>query len=790
MQFGATTAEIPESSTEYERYRDYDAGHGLRAQLREYNRWWVDNVPYIDLPDANVKKMSYYRTFLNRFNLFDGDIPGNDFQFPVSIEGVLGYNNAIQLTQPMHMQDLKYFRDPLYSYGDWVSSGESSKCTAFTDNPGNTANWNNNIQQWIGAEAWQAYLVHGGERAILRNLAKYAECDVKGQLAKFDDNHNSLVEYASGFYTGNDSDAVALAFYNTPGTGRNAIGRAQDRTETAFWHSTARVSAQLYALLGESAKAAEMTALADTLKTRGAEPLGRHGQGLQAARRRDRQPDPVEGPAELLAVRRGPGPEHGEYRQALRYWADAAQYSIMPFYTANRADKAAAAAAGKPGSNNFSNINATLQARLYARALREYPTDYITPDMYRKLLEWLSWTQYVNGDNRYPDNNEYFSNWNPATRTMSRSSIHHNILGAYNFMIIDDIAGLRPRLDGDVELWPIDVGYDHYLIDNLSYHGQDLSIVWDRPGDGARHYGATPEGMSVYLDGSRAFTVDDIAHVRWDSAAGTVSVLDSSATVVTFTRGAALPAATCVSLTHNARVADMFQKAGVELSPLVNLAQGRPVSASFTAPDTALAYAVDGFSISGPAVAPGSYVMTPSYAAPNTIWGTKGSPNPEDWLEVDLGAARRFDSVKLYFYSNKEFGIGPPQGPAVEGNTYREPARYTVQYHDGAGWVDVPAQVGRPAVPRANYNHATFTPVTARRLRVLMAPQAGYGVGVKELQVFDSGSVTSVPGTVGGTVPPTLSLTLGAAASFGAFTPGVAREYAASTTANGDRDRR
>lgn len=40
------------------------------------------------------------------------------------------------------------------------------------------------------------------------------------------------------------------------------------------------------------------------------------------------------------------------------------------------------------------------------------------------------------------------------------------------------------------------------------------------------------------------------------------------------------------------------------------------------------------------------------------------------------------------------------------------------------------------------------------------------------------------PGTVVGTVPPTLSLTVGAAASFGAFTPGVAQTYAASTTAN------
>ena len=34
---------------------------------------------------------------------------------------------------------------------------------------------------------------------------------------------------------------------------------------------------------------------------------------------------------------------------------------------------------------------------------------------------------------------------------------------------------------------------------------------------------------------------------------------------------------------------------------------------------------------------------------------------------------------------------------------------------------------------------------------------------------------TPVSGGVGGTVPPTLSLTLGAAATFGAFTPGVAQ---------------
>ncbi|HEY6891642.1 MAG TPA: chitobiase/beta-hexosaminidase C-terminal domain-containing protein, partial [Solirubrobacter sp.] len=42
---------------------------------------------------------------------------------------------------------------------------------------------------------------------------------------------------------------------------------------------------------------------------------------------------------------------------------------------------------------------------------------------------------------------------------------------------------------------------------------------------------------------------------------------------------------------------------------------------------------------------------------------------------------------------------------------------------------------------------------------------------------------TDTPGTVGGSVPATLALTLGAPATFGAFIPGTAKEYTATTTA-------
>jgi hypothetical protein len=47
-----------------------------------------------------------------------------------------------------------------------------------------------------------------------------------------------------------------------------------------------------------------------------------------------------------------------------------------------------------------------------------------------------------------------------------------------------------------------------------------------------------------------------------------------------------------------------------------------------------------------------------------------------------------------------------------------------------------------------------------------------------------AGAFTDATGGVGGTVPATLSLTIGAPAQFGAFIPGVGATYEASTTAN------
>ena len=68
----------------------------------------------------------------------------------------------------------------------------------------------------------------------------------------------------------------------------------------------------------------------------------------------------------------------------------------------------------------------------------------------------------------------------------------------FNDLIITGLVGLRPRPDGLLivnPLLPSDT-LTHFAIDNLLYHGHDLTIFWDSDGT---HYNKG-QGLHVWVD--------------------------------------------------------------------------------------------------------------------------------------------------------------------------------------------------------------------------------------------------------------------------------------------------
>ena len=733
-----TTEEIPESTEQYLRFAGLGNLEAVRAQKAEYNLYWAENLPYIDVPKKAVQKAIDYRWWLERFNSLDANIPGYDYQYPVTIEGVLGYNNAIILTQPMHLQDTKWLRSPYLAYGQLLSAGNSSQSSAFLDNPGNRNNWNNHYGQYLAEAGYEAFNVIGGGAELAENLAYYFGHDATGQLDHYG-NHiegRDLIAYRNNYMTGNDADTISM---HAPGTGTwKAHG------ENAYVWAAADAAAKLYEQLGNTEQAKYYRDLADKIKADVLELMWceeckkfeTYAVRPTGTQHNANQPNLVKytesNNYNYFAVGLVPDDAASvtKYKEALKAFSNGKEFPIFPFYTANQVHNQEVS-----GSNNFSNINFTVQLRLYESALRTYDKEqtYITDDMLAMMAEWMAWNVYPDaGDVRYPNNNEFHNIDGRTYENYYRSWIYHNILGNYTYLFIEDMAGIQPRADEKIELSPIDFSYDHFMVNNVRYHGHDLTVVWDKPDDGKTWYNECPEGYSLYIDGTLAFTLKDLAHVVYDSATKEISFPDGAVEIVTNNGGAAIPTAMNTAITEE-KVLNMLEKSGVH--GMTNLAEGAEVTATFT-PDKARAaswaekHRADGSDTTSKAVnetVPDPQAVVDGTTVDMPFWGNYGSVNERDSLTLKLSSKQTVDMATLYFYNDRQT------------NGYSEPSKFAVEYWDGEAWQAVRQQTRNPSAPRANYNAVYFAPVETDQLRFTFTNKDKGFTAVTEIQLFNEG---------------------------------------------------
>ena len=733
-----TTEEIPESTEQYLRFAGLGNLEAVRAQKAEYNLYWAENLPYIDVPKKAVQKAIDYRWWLERFNSLDANIPGYDYQYPVTIEGVLGYNNAIILTQPMHLQDTKWLRSPYLAYGQLLSAGNSSQSSAFLDNPGNRNNWNNHYGQYLAEAGYEAFNVIGGGAEVAENFAYYFGHDATGQLEHYG-NHiegRDLIAYRNNYMTGNDADTISM---HAPGTGTwKAHG------ENAYVWAAADAAAKLYEQLGNTEQAKYYRDLADKIKAdvlelmwcEECQKFETYAVRPTGTQHNANQPNLVKytesNNYNYFAVGLVPDDAASvtKYKEALKAFSNGKEFPIFPFYTANQVHNQEVS-----GSNNFSNINFTVQLRLYESALRTYDKEqtYITDDMLAMMAEWMAWNVYPDaGDVRYPNNNEFHNIDGRTYENYYRSWIYHNILGNYTYLFIEDMAGIQPRSDEKIELSPIDFSYDHFMVNNVRYHGHDLTVVWDKPDDGKTWYNECPEGYSLYIDGTLAFTLKDLAHVVYDSATKEISFPDGAVEIVTNNGGAAIPTAMNTAITEE-KVLNMLEKSGVH--GMTNLAEGAEVTATFT-PDKARAaswaekHRADGSDSTSKAVnetAPDPQAVVDGTTVDMPFWGNYGSVNERDSLTLKLSSKQTVDMATLYFYNDRQT------------NGYSEPSKFAVEYWDGEAWQAVRQQTRTPSAPRANYNAVYFAPVETDQFRFTFTNKDKGFTAVTEIQLFNEG---------------------------------------------------
>ena len=133
---------------------------------------------------------------------------------------------------------------------------------------------------------------------------------------------------------------------------------------------------------------------------------------------------------------------------------------------------------------------------------------WIDENLNPKTGDWISRTRLKSWKN---------GTWDAGKGGKERGKDYNH--STYCDLVITGLVGLRPRADDVVEVNPLlpEGTWDYFCLDNVSYHGRTLTILWDKSGE---KYGKG-KGLRVFADGREVAAADSLRRVSGRLVPGT-----------------------------------------------------------------------------------------------------------------------------------------------------------------------------------------------------------------------------------------------------------------------------
>ncbi|KAI9751497.1 MAG: hypothetical protein M4579_006033 [Chaenotheca gracillima] len=153
-----------------------------------------------------------------------------------------------------------------------------------------------------------------------------------------------------------------------------------------------------------------------------------------------------------------------------------------------------------------------------ARIARENRSSVITPEFFQQAMSTYARTNYKDGvpytaEAHYPT----IDTWSGDTSNHSEHYLH----STYFDNVFTNLFGIIPTLDDRLEMMPlVPDNWTYFAIENIPYHGSLFSIVWDQNGD---HYPSAngSKGLSIYSNGSLLHSQSDLSAFNVSLSNGT-----------------------------------------------------------------------------------------------------------------------------------------------------------------------------------------------------------------------------------------------------------------------------
>jgi hypothetical protein len=306
-----------------------------------------------------------------------------------------------------------------------------------------------------------------------------------------------------------------------------------------------------------------------------------------------------------------------------------------------------------------------------ANVIRNYKQNFVNKKDYFTQLKIFTLTHRKNGQPYIAEANH------PETGSWSgHDNIGHSehyFHSAYIDEIITGLVGLEPKETDSISVNPlIPDQWEYFALDDINYHGHDVSIIWDKLGIKYNR----GKGLSIISDGK---------------------VIANSPVVKKLS-------------------AFIEYKQPPEANLLLNYAVNNESNKYY--PRAISSFPGIGNNMYGK-VNDGQYWY---YSSTTNRWSNLYSPGKKEWIGIDFGGERPINTVKVYFLEDS--AIRAPNSYQLEFWNGKSWINIPAQKRT----------FDKPAVNKANT--ISFDELNISKLRVVVIPQNGLSIGVSELEAW------------------------------------------------------
>ncbi|WP_188193643.1 MGH1-like glycoside hydrolase domain-containing protein [Nonomuraea sp. SYSU D8015] len=637
--------------------------------------WYEANIPFLEVPDREIQDVYYYRwsTFKRHIRYTDSATGHviTEFHHAPGYAAPLG---GIVAAAGHHVYEGRWLRDrrPIDDYLAYWLQGPGAGPKPKEDYVNeDTDDWAHQYAWWAADAAYQRYLVTG-EASFVEGLLP----DLVRQYDKWGGQYDKELGLYWSVPVWDAMEYTASSYETDPADPYHG-GAGYRPTLNAYQYGDAKAIAAIARMRGDQALARTFEKRAESLR----DALHRHLWDPERSFFYHKARADLDPQRKLVSTREQigfapwafgmaePGTERA-WAQLLDPQGFAAPYGPAtaerrsPFFMR----EAFVGCCRWNGPSWPYSTSTTLTA--LANLLNDRDQDVVTAADYYQILRGYALTQYKNGrpyvaEAHHPDEPRWIYD-GPG------HSEHYNH-STFNDLVISGLIGLRPRADGKVVVNPLaPAEWDHFALENVPYHGHNVTVLWDR--DGTRY--GQGKGLRLYVNGRLAAVRPGLGELT-----------------------ARVPAAVAP---------DRRERLVNDAANPHGTGHPRPF-ASYTNGFDDVWDAVDGRIFYDD--------------IPHSRWTNYRSPNPEDHLGVDFGVPTRVSDVRFHAYDDG----GGVRAPA----SYRLEFWDGAAWREVPGQVLTPE---RPA--GAELNRITFPELTTTRIRLVFANPPGAYVGVTELQAW------------------------------------------------------